>query len=100
MDGYNCEFANIESLRGEDPPPSEMAINSTFEYQRMEGNNHTSADIKSAGRGKFSPYEETGNIALFGENFEKAKSNKWKEIIVNLKKLKITHDKYFENGKK
>ena len=24
----------------------------------------------------------------------------WKEIIVNLKKLKITHDKYFENGKK
>ena len=50
----NCEFANIESLRGEYPPPrSEMAINSTYEYQGMKENDHTSADIKSTGQGKF-----------------------------------------------
>ena len=62
MEGNNCEFAYIESLRGEEispppppPPSSEMDINSIYEYQRMERNNHTSVDIKSTGRGKFAP---------------------------------------------
>ena len=58
MEGNNCEFAYMESLRGEEispPPSSEMDINSYYEYQRMERNNHTSADIKSTGRGKFPP---------------------------------------------
>ena len=30
-----------------------MAVNSTYEYQRMERNNHTSANIEGSGRGKF-----------------------------------------------
>ena len=60
MEGNNCEFAYIESLRGEEislppSPSSEMDINSIYEYQRMERNYHTSADIKSTGRGKFPP---------------------------------------------
>ena len=58
MERNNCEFAYIESLRGgkSHTPPSpsiERDINSTYEYQRMERNNHTSADIKSIGRGNF-----------------------------------------------
>ena len=63
MERNDCEFAYIESLRGEDISPplphplpsSEMDINSIYEYQRMERNNHTSADVKSTGRGKFPP---------------------------------------------
>ena len=79
-----------------------MAINSTYEYQRMERNNHTSEDIKSLGREKFPPVNRLETSLCLGKIFpnEKAKNNKWKEIIVNLKKLKITQDKYFENGKK
>ena len=30
-----------------------MAVNSTYEYQRMERNNHTSGNIEGSGRGKF-----------------------------------------------
>ena len=30
-----------------------MAVNSTYEYQRMERNNHTSANIEGSGRAKF-----------------------------------------------
>ena len=91
----NHEFANIESLRGEPPPPPrEIAINSTYEYERMERNNHTSAHIKSTGRRKFPPV----NIL---ETMKRLKVTiNWKEIIVNLNQLKIPHDKYFENGKK
>ena len=55
MERNDCEFAYIESLRGPPSPSSEMDINSIYEYQRMERNNHTSADIKSTGRGKFPP---------------------------------------------
>ena len=68
----------------------------------MERNNHTSADIKSTGRGKFPPVNRPETSFCFGEISpnEKAKNNKWKELIVDLKKLKIAHDKYFENGKK
>ena len=78
MERNNCEFANIESLREEEPPsPSEMAINSTYEYQRMEGNNHTSADIKSTWRGKFPPLNRLETSLCLGEISpnEKAKSN-------------------------
>ena len=68
----------------------------------METNNHTSSEMKSLGRGKFPPVNKLETSLCLGKIFpnEKAKNNKWKEIIVNLKRLKITHDKYFENGKK
>ena len=37
MERNNCEFANIESLRWEEAPsPIEMAINSTYKYQRIK----------------------------------------------------------------
>ena len=78
MERNNCEFANVESLREEEPPPpSEMAINSIYEYQRMERNNHTSADIKSTGRGKFPPVNKLETSLCLGEISlnEKAKSN-------------------------
>ena len=82
MEGNKCEFAYIESLRGEEisPPPSpssEMDINSIYEYQRMERNNHTSADIKSTGRGKFPPVNRLETSLCLGEISpnEKAKSN-------------------------
>ena len=109
MERNDCEFAYIKSLRGEEisPPPSpssEMDINSIYEYQRMERNNHTSADIKSTGRGKFLPANRLETSLCLGEISPNEKARKvtinWKEIIVNLKKLKTTHDKYFENGKK
>ena len=51
MERNNCEFANIERLGGGKFPQSEMAVNSTYEYQRMERNNHTSANIEGSGRG-------------------------------------------------
>ena len=79
MERNNCEFANIESLRGEERPSprSEMAINSTYENQRMEENNHTSADIKSTGRGKFPPVNRLETSLCLGEISpnEKDKSN-------------------------
>ena len=113
MERNDCEFAYIKSLRGEEislspPPPhspsSEMDISSIHEYQRMERNNHTSADIKSTGRGKFPPANRLETSFCLGEISPNEKAKKvtinWKEIIVNLKKLKTTHDKYFENGKK
>ena len=69
MERNNCEFANIESLRGEriPPAPSDMAINSTYEYQEMERNNHTSADIESLSRGKFSPVNRLETSLCLGK---------------------------------
>ena len=80
MERNNCEFTNIESLRGSNPPPplrSEMTLNSTYEHQRMEENNHTSADIKSTGQGKFPPVNRLETSLCLGEISpnEKAKSN-------------------------
>ena len=78
MERNNCEFANIESLGGEEPSsPIEMAINSTYKYQRVKGNNHTSADIKSTGREKFPPVNRLETSLCLGEISpnEKAKSN-------------------------
>ena len=69
----------------------------------MEENNHTSADIKSTGQGKFPPVNRLETSLCLGEISQMKRLKvtiNWKEIIVNLKKLKITHDKYFENGKK
>ena len=51
MERNNCEFANIESLGGGKFPPSEMAVNSTNEYQRMERSNHTSVNTEGSGKG-------------------------------------------------
>ena len=82
MERNNCEFAKYRKLKREITPPphhhrSEMAINSTYEYQRMEENNHTSADIKSTGRGKFPPVNRLETSLCLGEISpnEKAKSN-------------------------
>ena len=67
MERNNCEFANIESLSGGKFFPSEMAVNSTYEYQRIERNNHTSANIEGSGRGKFGPENRVETTLSPGE---------------------------------
>ena len=58
-----------------------MAVNSTYEYQRMERNNHTSANIEGSGRGKFGPENRV-------------------ETTLSSGKFLPMKNKYFENGKK
>ena len=48
-------------------PPSEMAVNNTYEYQTMERNNRTSANIEGSGRGKFGPENRVETTLSSGE---------------------------------
>ena len=58
-----------------------MAVNITYEYQRMERNNHTSANVEGSGRGNLD------------------KRTEYKQHLARGKFLPMKN-KYFENGKK
>ena len=58
-----------------------MAVNSTYKYQRMKRNNHTSANIEGSGRKKFGPENRVESTLSSGE-------------------ISPKESKYFENGKK